>query len=64
MKILKSKGFGNHTTLTTFVNDNGITREDILSIIPESSTGDPVIYFYADSEIKEKERNIWGKLES
>ena len=62
MRILKSKDFVEHSALTTFVNDNGIEREDILIIIPASSTANPVLYFYADSEVKEKERIMWGKL--
>lgn len=60
MKILKSKEFLQHYALTTFVNDNNIAREDILIISPRST--DIVIFFYGDSDDKEKERNVWGKL--
>jgi len=60
MKILKSKEFTQHYALTTFINDNNIAREDILIISPKHL--DIVIFFYADPEVTEKERNMWGKL--
>jgi len=64
MKILKSKKFGGHEALATFVNDNNIAREDIHVIIPSNEhLAGCVIFFYGDSEFKEKERNVWGKLE-
>ena len=64
MKILKSKNFAHHTALANFVNDNNIARADIHVIVSsnDSLTG-CVIFFYGDSEVKEKERNMWGKLE-
>lgn len=65
MKILKSHFFSNHTELTLFVNDNAIVKEDILAINSSgNSLYDCTIFFYADSEVEEKTRNIWGKLKS
>ena len=65
MKILKARRFEGHDKLITFVMDNNIAREDILSI---KSAGDYSIlsftmFYYADPEVIEKERNFWGKLE-
>ncbi|PJJ79962.1 hypothetical protein [Mucilaginibacter auburnensis] len=63
MKILKSKEFAGHGPLATFVNDNNIRRDDIHVIISSNShsTG-CILFFYGDSEVEEKERNMWGKL--
>jgi hypothetical protein len=51
MIILKSDTFVTHGRLATFINENNIKREDILTITdgPQGCT----IYFYADAEIKE-----------
>lgn len=64
MKILKSKDFTGNDALTIFVNDNNIAREDILAIncSGEYTLARFTLFFYADLEVKEKERNMWGKL--
>jgi hypothetical protein len=62
MKILKAKSFLNHVELIRFVSDNKIEKEDIF-VITQGGTSDFSIFFYSDSEVKEKERNFWGKLE-
>lgn len=63
MKILKAKEFSNQAGLTTFVQDNGIDREDIFTIIASGyNTTHYTIFFYADPDVKEKERNMWGNL--
>ncbi len=51
MIILKSESFITYQRLTRFVNENNIKRGDILTIT-DGNQG-VVIYFYADSEIKE-----------
>lgn len=63
MKILKSRNFDSHTQLTQFVNDNDIAREDILNINRSSQyISECQMFYYGDSEAKEKERNFWGNL--
>jgi hypothetical protein len=62
MRILKSSFFIDNEALVTFINDNNIPREDILEIT--QGGGYFAVFFYSDSEIEEKTRNIWGKLES
>ena len=64
MKILKSKDFKTPDALTTFVMDNSIDKEDIFTIKAGGHyTANFTLFFYADSEVKEKERNFWGNLE-
>jgi len=63
MKILKSRNFDSHTQLTQFVNDNDIAKEDILNINRSPQyTSECQMFYYGDSEVKEKERNMWGDL--
>ena len=57
MLILKCETFGIESNLAEFVNDNKILRENILTITQASSSqghANLVIYYYADSETKEK----------
>lgn len=57
MRILKCETFTSEQTLVKFVNNNNITREDIF-IITRGSTSvmsvDFALFYYADSETKEK----------
>lgn len=63
MKILKYNIFQSGPPLVQFVNDNNILQEDIVTITPASGDSTSIaIYFYGESDVKEKERNIWGNL--
>ena len=63
MKVLKSETFTGDKSLTNFINDNNITKEDVLSITCCGDLAVPLytILFYGDSEIKEKTRGLFGK---
>jgi len=62
MKILKGRTFLSYTQLLQFVDDNNIIREDIIAIT-QGGGSDYSIFFYGDIDLKEKDRNFWGKLE-
>lgn len=52
-------------SIATFVNDNNIPQEDILTITRSDSVSDAVslvLFYYADADTKEKTRNFWGNL--
>jgi hypothetical protein len=60
MIILKSREFGSHDDLTKFINENNIARENIVSIVfSGTSSSFYTLFFYGDSETKEKPRGIW-----
>ena len=61
MIILKSVSFLKHEDLATFVNINNIKREDILTVTTMSPPSNRyAMFFYADSEIQEKDRGVFG----
>ena len=62
MIILKSKVFAINDKLTNFVNDNNISRDNILSITVHYNSVKEIytIFYYADSESEEKTRGFWG----
>lgn len=63
MIILKSQTFPTAERLSNFVNDNNILQENIVVITygtPVSVTETYTIFYYADSESKEKPRGFWG----
>ncbi|MFD2866042.1 hypothetical protein [Mucilaginibacter antarcticus] len=63
MKILKSKSFLDDQSLTAFVIESGITREDIFAISTPArgGFGGFVLFFYSDQDVKEKEsKGFWG----
>ncbi|MEZ2338314.1 hypothetical protein AB6735_21875 [Mucilaginibacter sp. RCC_168] len=53
MIILKSDSFSSHKTLTRFINENLIKREDILKITYEESTSFYIIFFYGEDSVEE-----------
>ncbi|PJJ79961.1 hypothetical protein [Mucilaginibacter auburnensis] len=61
MKILKGRSFLSYVQLLQFVDDNCIVREDIIAIT-QGGGSDYTIFFYADKDLKEKDRNFWGNL--
>lgn len=61
MIILKSISYLKHEDLAKFINVNSIKREDILSLTTMSAPVNRyVMFFYADSEIHEKDRGVFG----
>jgi hypothetical protein len=61
MIILKSISFSRHSDLVIFININKIKREDILSLTTTSNNvTSHVLFFYADSEIQEKDKGVFG----
>ena len=64
MIILKTMNFSNNESLASFVNDNNITRENIIMINSGNKAGGSTIFtifFYGDSEIEEKKPGFWNR---
>ena len=61
MKILKGRAFLGYLELIQFIDDNKIIKEDIFAITQGDMTNYSLFY-YANPDFKEKDRNIWGKL--
>jgi hypothetical protein len=62
MKILKSESSISQDLLTKFINDNNITREDIIAITCNGEPGmrEYTVFFYGDPNIKQKIPSMWG----
>lgn len=63
MRTLKSESFLLHETLTKFINDNNINKDDILNIATpyDNLLGTFVMFYYSDSEIDQKKsKGFWG----
>lgn len=57
MLILKHQTFSSARSLTLFVNNNNIPRENIVIITNGNTTADTqdyTIFFYGDTDVKEK----------
>lgn len=64
MLILKSINFSDDTDLVNFINDNNISKENILTIIRGKTRvtdkSEFTLFFYGESETKEKTKGFWG----
>jgi len=64
MTILKSEIFSTPDLLAKFVNDNKISKDDIVQIIAVDNDVSPlsrglVIFFYGDPEVEQKVKGFW-----
>jgi len=62
MKVLKSKDALNSKTLTAFVKQNQIAREDIFAIVPDGTMVNIFTLFYYEEPKPEdeKKKGFWG----
>ena len=51
MKVVKTDTFSTNERLARYINENNITREDILVIV--GGAGGFTIFFYGDPSVKE-----------
>ena len=64
MTILKTMNFSSNEKLVSFVNENNITRENIIMINSGNDFAGTMvftIFFYSDSENKEKKPGFWDR---
>ncbi|PJJ79964.1 hypothetical protein [Mucilaginibacter auburnensis] len=61
MKVLKSEKFTAHNSLTKFINQQKIEREDILSINTPNfaSSSEYVVFFYHDENVELPKKGFW-----
>ena len=61
MKVLKSKNALHSKTLTVFVKENQISREDLFAIVPDGTMVNVfTLFYYEEPKPEDEKKGFWG----